>query len=327
MSKEKEKRKVVFRRINGRIIPVSVGVASIGAGLAVGSKKASKLYDKKLEEYGNNIAQGKNKQRLATLTTGNAEISSQNKFYNKVLTKATGDSFYGGGDGQYNPLVKRLGKYDDRPGRWVKSSDNPYPYKSNPRQGRPFAQYQRTGLTSERIRTNVKNLPLILHEAGHHQQYKAGGKSFIMDNKAIKKIDAKRFSSFMESRKIKNSGFGAPQIGSYEKDLMGKSGVIKRELIAQVSKRSKYIYHKTIDKTFGLMLKPYRFGVEMEANISAVKMANKIRGPKFAKITAKSMIPNVLGYGKKGIIGGLKYGLIGTGSFIALNGLLNRNKK
>lgn len=326
-SKEDAKNRVVFRRIGGRIVPMVIGAGAIGAGIAVDSKKFSKAYDKAGDKLANRVASGKNNQRLATIFTGNKEIAKQNAFYNKVLTRVTGDHFYGGGDGKYDPFVKKFGKFDDRPGQWMKTKDNPYPYKKTPRMGRPFAQYMKgAGTTTDRIKTNVKNLSLILHEAGHHQQYKAGGKSIIMDNKALKKIDEMRFNSFMEARKIKNSTFSAPSIGLYERDLLGKKGLIKRELQSQFIKRSRYAFHKTRHKIFDTIMKPYRFGIEMEANVNAVKMANKLRGPKFARITAKAMIPNVLGYGKTGIIKSAKYGLIGVG-VLSLYNALKGNKK
>ena len=44
MSKKREERRVVFRRVNGRIIPISVSVA--GAGVAADAARTKRIYDK-----------------------------------------------------------------------------------------------------------------------------------------------------------------------------------------------------------------------------------------------------------------------------------------
>ena len=308
MSQKKEKRNVVFRRIGGRIVPIAVGAGAVGAGMAAGSKRARKAIDKADEKLARNVAAGKRGQRLVKWNTGNQQIARQNRKYNKVLSKAygvkPGQVYDGGKTIKFDPLKK-----------WNLHS--------------PFAHLARIGGAGKAsfadINTNVKNTPLMLHELAHREQYVKG--KTVFKGKAWDRISKTYEKSLFKSINLKHRG-----VEPSHKDYQYFKGNVKldkakRKLAKRISVAAQSAFHKSRYKALGVAIDAKRIGMELEANAKAVKMAYKLRGKKFAVITAKAMIPNVTSNLKGPAIKLTKYGLIGAGAVIIGKSLLDKPKR
>jgi hypothetical protein len=324
MSKKQEEKQYRFVRIRGRVVPIAIGASSIASGFAVGSKKASKVYDKKLDKITENIASGKNQQRKLNFFSGQNFINRENSRYNKILTKAlnkeTGATFYGSGVGKFDPLEKRHGKIQDISYKDVRKSYMRIP----PDQGRAYAKIYlgRSGIGN--IHTNVRNTPIMLHELGHYIQKNRGTPVYNF----FKKVQEIGNDYHMKAFNLKARG-KSPQWKDYTYFRGNKKlDVMKRNISSAFKYYSNMAKFKVLEKSTMPIRSVGRFAIEQDANYQSIKMAKKMRGPKFAKITAKVAIPNILGYGKSGIIKTAKYSLIGLGLSTIYNELKhNRNKQ
>jgi hypothetical protein len=302
MENKKSEKRVIFRRIRGHIVPITVGAGIIGATKAITLPSVQKKISKAIGQYQANVAMGANRQRLMHKFAGNDAYMRLNSRVDRQLSEIVyrrGGSYIGGGQGRFNAVV---------------------PKSTSPLSSGYFAHFkQRHGILGiPKIETNLRNTPIILHEMGHFEQNATGS---MFRSKFMNKVRDINNSAATKRLNLLIKGNNPPWIDS----TYFKHPKIQTKL-HEVKHSIKYYGAKVRAETTNKVLRPFldinRFGLEMEANAKAINFARLERGPHFAKITAKAMIPNVLGYGRSMLGPHIKNaalitgaGLIGYGAY------------
>ena len=263
MNKQNEERKTVFRRIGGRIVPISVGI-----GAVYGS---SKISVKKTEErimrsgfYSSNPHE--NSEKMAKSIKERArKVEILKRFYKKDISRELGEEV---------EIAGRLGK--SRPVKFNPFEQSGFSHHTSGNYGTSIgenkSQSYKMNWADNRPSINVANgrESTFLHELGHAQQYREKtklqnldvklrlgdgtnkNKLFIATHKAFKKVLGKNYYKI-------SSPFGEKTRAS---NILGK--IVRRS--------------ETIARDIDLDIRGYkqdtvRAAFETEAWVKAVKMA------------------------------------------------------
>lgn len=295
---------------------IAIGSALVGTGVALDSKKFRSVISKLDEKYARKVAAGSNDHRKTNFFTGQNQIDKVNKRYDKILAKiydVNGHNI----PGSYENL-NNIKYYDGKRFGAVRKS---IPGNSLAMGGSVFAHLKppssRPGLG--KINTNVKNLPIILHEMGHLEQHK--GKSLIVGKQqAFRDFHTENLSKYYQNR---NSVRNPPWIDTfYSKRPKVDLAIHKAKHFAK--KYPEHLARKATLKVTSALLGARHFAMEMEANAKAIKFAKQLRGKKgnkLAWVTAKSMGPNILGYSKNFLHKSAKLTLAAAGAVAVVKGV------